>query len=882
MRFVRHLWFWLRRRDLERELNEEVRQHLELKVQENIARGMAPAHAYRHARSEFGNPALAKEHTRQSWGFPLLESIFQDLHYALRQLRKNPGFTTIAVLTLALGIGANSAMFSFINAFLLTSLPVKNPEELVHLRNHPHGGFEEKTYQFLRDHNHTLAGMIAWDDGNIAITVDGNVKVVPIDFVSANFYSLLDVPAYRGRMLVPDDDLPGKPAVAVISYGYWERQFGLNPAVIGKSVQFKDVNCTIVGVAPPWFHGLRIGGAAVPVTIPAQWHQHLTLKDNTTFDLSGRLAKGVDQTQAQADLDLLYHQQLQSEAGTIADARRRKELLERRLTVAPMREGAQAFDSRFGLQLRLLEAVVGLVLLIACVNLANLLLARGTARSREIGIRLALGAKRSRIVRQLLTENVLLALCGGCVGLLFATQLTRVLLFVLEGRSDTASLSIQIDGTVVTFTLLLSVVTGFVFGLLPALRSSRFALAASARSGELTSDGKPVRGNRVLVVPQIAISLVVLILSGLLLRSLQRLHEVDLGFQRDHLLTFWLMPTLSGYDGDRELRLYDDVLANLNRLPGVRVASLSRWSLLQRGGTRGLEVDGVNYPDTPLTRVVVAPRFFETIRLSLILGRDFSPQDSGTSLKVAIINATTAQKYFPGQNPIGRHLVTLNWEPDVERTIIGVVRNMKFSFRDDMPADAVYIPYAQAPNESRGQAMIKVSTAVDPDSIIPAIRSQVHAVAKDLPVIDFIAREDDLLDEQSNGQEASLSKLLGGFGALALGLALLGIYGTVSYSVSRRIREIAIRMALGAQRSGLLFMIVRESLRFVLLGAALGAVLALAASRLLESFLFGIHTFDPPTYFLLIAALTLAAAFAAYLPARRVARVDPIEALRQE
>ena len=872
----------MRRRDLERELNEEVRQHLELKVQENIARGMSRAEALRLARAEFGNPALAKEHTRQSWGFPLVESIFQDIRFALRQLRKNPGFTTIAVLTLALGIGANSAMFSFVNAFLLSSLPVKNPDELVHLRNHPHGGFEEKTYEFLRDHNHTLAGMIAWDDGNIAITVDGNVKVVPIDFVSANFYSLLDVPAYRGRMLVPDDDLAGKPAVAVISYGYWEQRFGLDPSVIGKTVQFKDVNCTIVGIAPPWFHGLRIGGAAVPVTIPAQWHQHLTLKDNTTFDLYARLANGVDQAKAQADLNVLYHQQLQTEAGKIEDSRQRKELLERRLTVASVREGAESFDSRFALQLRLLEGVVGLVLLIACVNLANLLLARGTARSREIGVRLALGARRSRIVRQLLTENLLLALCGGALGLLFATQFTRVLLFVLKGRFNAAAIGIQIGAAVMAFTLVLSLLTGFIFGLIPALRSSRLVLAASVRGGELKSDGKPVRGNRILVVPQIAISLVVLILSGLLLRSLQRLHEVDLGFQRDHLLTFWLLPTLSGYDGERELRLYDDVLASLNRLPGVRVASLSRWSLLQRGRTRGLQVEGVNYPDAPLIRVVVTPRFFETIRLPVVLGRDFSAQDNGTSLKVAIINEAMSEKYFPGQNPIGRRLRVPHWEPDVERTIIGVVRNMKFSFRDDMPAEAVYIPYVQAPNESRGQAMIKVSTAVDPDSIIPAIRSQVHAAAKDLPVIDFIAREDDLLDEQSNSQEASLSKLLGGFGALALGLALLGIYGTVSYSVSRRIREIAIRMALGAQRGGLLLMIVRESLRFVLVGAAIGAALTLAASRLLESFLFGIKSFDPPTYILLILALTVAAAFAAYLPARRVAQVDPIVALRHE
>jgi predicted permease len=876
----RRLWFWMRRHKLDAGFDEEVRLHFELKVQEKIAEGISPQEAWRLARLEFGNPALAREHTRQSLGFPLLESLAQDIHYGARQLRKNPGFTAIAVLTLALGIGANSAMFSFVNAFLLSSLPFKDPQELVQVSSRPRGGFEQQTYEYLRDHNHTLAGLIAWDDGNIGMTVDGNATIVPVDYLSANAFSLLGVPAYRGRVFSPEDDLPGKPAVAVISYAYWEQRFGLDSSVIGKTVQFKDVSCTIIGIAPPWFHGLRTGGAALPITLPAQWHQHLTLKDNTTFDLYARLAKGVDMKQAEADLDLLYHQELESRAGQIDDAVRRKNLLETRITVVPAREGTQAFDSQFALQLRLLEAVVGLVLLVACVNLANLLLARGTARRREIGIRLALGARRGRIVRQLLTENLLLSLLGGGVGLALSTQLTHVLLFVLQGRSDTAALGIHVDATVFLFTAVLSLLTGLIFGLLPALRSSRTALAISIRGGELSPAGKPVRSTRLLMAPQIAISLVVLILSGLLLRSLQRLHEVDLGFKHDHLLTFWLMPTLSGYEGEKELRLYDDVLAVLNQLPGVRAVSLSRWSLLRRGRIRGLTVEGVSYPDASLVRAVIAPRFFDTLHLPVLAGRDFQPQDSASSLPVAIINEATARKYFAAENPIGRRITVPNWEPGVTRTIVGVAGNMKFSFRQDMPTEAVYIPYAQAPEKNRGQAMIKISTAVDPESLMPMIRQRVRAIAKDLPPIQG-ATEDEVLDE-ANGPERSLSSLLAGFGVLALVMSLVGLYGTVSYSVSRRIREIAIRMALGAQHGELLWMIVSQSLRVVLVGAAIGAISAVAASRMLESFLFGVRGFDPLTYFTLITALVAAAAIAAYLPARRAVHVDPVIALRDQ
>jgi predicted permease len=879
MRFLRRIRFWLFRRDLEDGFEEEVRQHLEMKVQENIERGMPEKEASRQARVEFGNPTLAREHVRQGAGFPLLESVLQDFRYAVRQLRQSPGFTTVAVCTLALGIGANSAMFSLVNAFLLRSLPVTNPSELVIVRNSAHG-FDQRVFEQLRNRNHTLAGLIAWDQGKITVTIDGATTVARIDFVSDSFYPLLGVQAAYGRLLTPEDDVPGKAPVAVISYAYWKGHFGQETSILGKAIQLKDTTFTIVGVAPPWFRGFRTGGPGSHVTVPAQWHEHLALKDNTTFDLFGRLAPTVDLKQAQADLNLIYHQELQAEAGQVSDPERRKALLERSITVMPRPRGALEFEEGFALQLRLLEAVAGLVLLIACMNLANLLLARGNARKSEIGIRLALGGGRGRIVRQLLTENLLLALCGGALGLILSMQLVRLLLHVLQGSIDAALLGVEIDRAVLAFTAGLSIVTGIFFGLVPAWRASGNQPANALRGCELSPAGRPPRASRMLVAPQIAISLVVLILAGLLLRSLQRLQEVDLGFEHEHLLTFWVMPTLSGYEDQRELDLYDNVLAGLNQLPGVRSASLCRWSLLHRGESRGLWTDGQHRPETTFVRNTVAPRFFETIRVPLLLGRDFSARDNQRSLPVAIINESMAHKYFAGENALGRSIRMERENPRAERTIVGVVKDMRFSFRDDMPAEAVYLPYAQSPAEFRGQAMIKVSTLIEPDAMGKAIGEQVHATAKDLPPV-AIMKEDDLLDNEKS-DERSLSSLLAGFGGLALGLALLGLYGTVSYSVSRRIREIAIRMALGAQRQGLLWMIVRESLRLVLAGAVVGALLAAVASRALESFLFETRGFDPPTYLALTTGLLVVATLAAYVPARRVVKVDPIVALRHE
>lgn len=879
MEFVHRLWSWLRRESRARDLQEEIELHLELKLQDHIARGASQEEARRRTQLDFGNANLAAERSRERWGFVQLEDFRRDIAYGVRQFVKNPGFTAIVLLTLALGIGANSAIFSLVNAFLLKSLPVSHPEELIKIGIQPSGEFEQGAYEYLRDHQKTLAGLIAWDDGNIAAVIDGRPSIITVDFLSGNFYSLLGVELFLGHSFTVADDLPGAPAVAVISYEYWRERFGLDPGVLGKRAQLKDVECTIIGIARPGFRGLRTGGTAAKITVPAQWHAHLTLKDNTTFALFGRLAKNVSQKQAEADLGVAYRQWLIPEAKKVNDPTERQALLRQTIVVSPARQGSVEFDRRFVVQLRLVEAVVALVLLIACVNLANLLLARGASRSREIALRLALGAKRGRIIRQLLTENLLLAVCGGALGLALSVPLMRLFALILRGNPDAEALGIQLDGTVLAFAAFLSIACGILFGLIPAFRSADTRLSSSFQ-GQPTSSGAGLRSRRILIVPQVALSLCVLILTGLLLRSLERLEQVDLGFDRQHLLAFWLYPTLSGYEDQRELDLYDRVLDAVRRVPGVRAASLSRLTLRHHGRRHGLAIDGAVNADAPFVFNTAAPGLFDTLRLPLLMGRDFTPQDGPLAQSVAIVSQSLVRKYFAGRNPLGHRIGIVNEEPGVARTIIGVVNDMKFSSRDDAPAAAVYLPYAQAPQSLRGQAEIKVNTLLDPAVMIPAIRDQVAAVAADMPPVKIVTDKE--LQDFESGEERSLARLLAGFGGLAFLLAILGLYGTVAYSVSQRVRELAIRFALGATRPGVLWMIMSETMRYVLVGILVGWVLGGGASRALESFLFEVRGFDPVTCAWSIGLMTVTALLAAYVPAQRARSIEPMAVLRSE
>jgi predicted permease len=870
---------WLRRSARARDLQEEMQLHFELKVQEHIARGMSPDEARRQTRLDFGNMNLAAERSREIWGFVQLDTFGRDVAYAVRQFTRHPGFTLIVVLTLALGIGANSAVFSVVNALLLKSLPVRHPEELVKIGIRPSGEFEQPAYEYLRDHQKAVAGLIAWDEGNIAVVIDGKASVITVDYVSANLYSLLGVELLAGRIFTPADDVKGAPAVAIISYEYWRQRFGLDPSIVGKTVQLKDIACTIIGINRPGFRGLRTGGSVASITIPAQWHSHLTLKDNTTFALFGRLSKDVTRKQAEVDLDLIYRQWLIPYAKMVDDPLARKTLLLQTVFVSPARQGSLEFDRRFVVQLRLVETVVVLVLVIACINLANLLLARGASRGREIAVRMALGARRSRVVRQHLTENLLLALCGGAFGLALSLPLMRLFTLILRGNSNPEALGIEMDCTVFVFTAVLSIASGIFFGLVPALRASSGGIS-SGLHGKPPATGIRLQSRRVFIVPQVAISLGVLILTGLLLRSIERLQKVDLGFDQHHLLSFWLYPTLAGYEDQRELDLYERVLSGIRNTPGVRAASLSRLTLRHRGRSKGLAIDGAVNADAQFVFNTTAPGLFETLRLPLLTGRDFTSQDRQNSQRVAIVSQSMAHRYFANENPIGRRIGMVNVEPGVDRIIVAVVKDMKFSSRDNVPVPAVYLPFAQAPQELWGQAEIKVNTLLDSAVMIPAIQNEVQAVARDLPPVQIVTDQE--LQDYESREERSLAQLLGGFSTLAFALAILGLYGTVAYSVSQRMRELAIRFALGATRHSVLWMIIGDTMRYVFLGVLLGWALAAAASRAVESFLFEVRDFDPITYGWLMAFMIVTALIAAYLPAWRARGIDPMAVLKVE
>jgi predicted permease len=810
----------------------------------------------------------------------------QDLRYAARMLLKSPGFTAVAALSLALGIGANTALFSLIDEVVLKMLPVAHPEQLVAVRHTlsrggTGGSFSQPTYKLLRDYSHTLAAIFAFDGAAVIAKTDGVGEPVKADIVSGSYFDALGVGVTLGRAITVEDDRPGRPPVVVISDGFWQRRFSRSTSVIGRNIDIKGMSFTIVGVASARFFGTRVAPPAPDLWVPMVVHDHLALKDNTDVGIMARLRPGIPEGPAGTELTLIYQQALAEDAGASPPPDRLKEIQAQRIVLQPAGRGGLR---QFSQQLQILVTVVGLVLLIACANVASLLLARCTSRQQEIAIRLAIGAGRHRLVRQLLTESVLLAILGGALGLLFAWW-GGDLLFALAGREH---VSIPPDGRILVFTAAMALLTGILFGLAPAFRATRVDLihvlkenarSFAARRGRLQL-------GKALIVGQMVLSLLLLTGAGLFLRTLDKLHQVDLGYERDHVLVPWVLPTLVGYEGPKELQLYQDLLDRLNALPRVRSASLSRMSLLFGYWGRRVSVPGL----TPVAREkmevafnAIAPRFFETMGIPLLLGRDFSRADGVTAPRVAIVGEETARQYFPGQSPIGRqlHFDDPNGAGDVE--IVGVARDIKIvSVKGDprFSTRAVYVPFTQAPPAMMGQMQFKIRTVDNPRHIVETVRRAMLGSDPDLPLRD-VETQADLVDE-SLGEQHSLAMLLSFFGVVATLLASIGLYGTMAYAVSRRTGEIGLRLALGAQRRDVLRMVLRESLAMVLIGAAVGIPVALAGGRMISSLLFGVSPTDPLTLILATLLLTAVAALATWVPARHASRLDAMTALRYE
>ena len=879
------------------DLEEEIRSHLEMEEQENLESGMPPEEAHYEALRRFGNVALTQERSREMWNWSTVETLWQDLGYGVRQLRRSPGFAIVAILTLALGIGANTAIFSVIDAVLLRELPVKNPHELIALATvgpYGVGSFSYSGFKRFRDANRVCSEMAAvgWLN-QLDASIDGQAETVEGRIVTGNFFTLLGVGASAGRTFTSQDEKsPQTSAVAVISHAYWKRRFGLSPSVVGRNITLNRTQFAIVGVTPASFSGPDVGRLPdiyVPMTMEPAFHDEQSWLDQPDFhwlNVMGRLKPGVSREQARADLEVIHRQVLADIPMKGWSPAEQKDLLSTHLEVRSAASGLPfGLPKVFSGALSILMGIVGLVLLIACANVANLLLGRATVRQKEIAVRVAIGAGRFRLIRQLLTESVVLAIAAGALGLLCAYWASAGIVALMSIGQDPISLNLRPDPRVLGFTGAIALLTTVLFGLAPALRGTRLDLTPALKesAGSQGSRKSRLGLGKGLVVAQVALSLLLLFGAGLFLRTFLNLRTLDPGFDRKGVLLFDLDPTKSGYKGAAVARLYEKLLQHFNAIPGVRSASLSNMEPITGGGGWDNSVWAEGYtprPDENLTVYLnsVGPRYFETLRNPLLLGRDFSPRDTEASPKVAIINQTMAHYFFGNSNPIGK---TFGWfgedKNKVQFEIVGVVKDSKYeTLREQIPRTA-YLDCFQIPLSGMTFA---VRTSVKPSAVISQVRDEIRAVDAGLRIRGFSTLEDHV--DNSLGHERLMATLSSLFAGLALVLACVGLYGVMSYAVARRTNEIGIRMALGAGRAQIVGTIMRESALMILAGVALGLPVAIAAARLISSRLYGLKPADPVTIAGAIVLLTAVAGLAGYVPARRATNVDPLVALRHE
>jgi len=819
-----------------------------------------------------------------------MHTSWQDLRYAVRLLLKNPGFAIVAVLTLALGIGANAAIFSVTDAVMLKLLPVRNPKQLVYFRLHSpqeHGSaFSRAEFAQFQERSHSFSGMSAFDTLRLMGTVFGTGEFVSGECVSGNFFSVLGVDAIAGRPLTLDDDQSGRPGVAVISHSYWKRKFALDPAVAGKTITLKGVPFTVVGVAPPRFRGIELGDAT-DVWVPLAFWEQLRLNDHLTLGVMARTKPEVDSRQASAEVSLIDQQFAAALLGSKITPQASRDIQARNVELVPGGRGLFDLPDELPRSLFVLTMVVGLVLLIACANVANLLLARAVNRRNEIAVRLALGAPRIRLFRQFLTESLLLAVAGGALGVLLASWATTALTGLLSGGSALQALDVRTDVRTLCFALGVSFLTCLLFGIAPALWATRMdaGLTLKGVPNSASANAPRLGPYSMLVVSQVSLSVLLLVGAGLLVRSLQKLSMVDAGFRQENVLLVSLYPTLSGYEGARELALYANAQQRVSAVPGVLSATFSRFGMLSGGRwVRAATPFGSADKGEKEVKVncnPIAPRFFETMSIPMILGRDFTGADGRQAPRVAVVSESFARRYFPDEGALGKPLRFKDESAGEPIVVVGVVKDVKaLSLRERESLPQMYIPLAQAPAELLGQITMEVRTAMELAAAASAVRDAMHDVDANLPVVRIITQKSQTEGTLQN--ERSLSTLSSAFGILALLLACLGLYGIAAYSVAARTREIGIRMALGARPAEVHRMVIRQGMRLALSGVVIGLVGASVVSRALASVLFGISAADSLIYASVSILLVVVALAACYLPARRAARVDPMIALRYE
>jgi predicted permease len=908
---------WWRREKREEDLERELRSDLELEAAEQEERGLSAEDARFAARRAFGNTTLVKENTRAAWGGRWLEDFFSDIRHAIRQLRKAPGFAAAAVLSLALGIGANIAIFTLIDAVLLKALPVRDPSNLVVFgdahasgsgsgipRNGSFSLYSYDLYKHLKDAN-ILEGPCAVQSNPSDVSVRragwSESQATQAKLVSGNYFGILGVPAVIGRTIAPSDDSPSAPLVAVVSFRYWRERLGGDPSEIGSPIEVGGVSVTVIGVAPPDFYGETLApdppSLWLPLSADRQLNRELSLIDDPEehwLYLIGRPRPGISTAQAQGRLTAILKNWLLSREGSDITAERRTRIARAHVELTPGGSGVRHMQRDYSWTLHLLLGISIAVLLITCANIANLLLARGTARSSETSVRVALGASRGRLVRQSLTESLTLALAGGLLGLLAASAGTELLIALFFRGTDYLPIQTTPDLRVLAFTFTVSCGAAIVFGLLPAIRMSS-PIAPVIKSGSSGIMGsrlsrRPFGLGTALIVGEVAVALVVIAGAATFARSLANLTQQQFGFDRERVLVLNVDTAHARYDYKRLGSLYREMYSRLNALPGVRSASFSYYSPFNKCcwastiGVQGYPRNGGPEPDARLDRVSMG--YFRTLGTRILLGRTFDERDAPNSRRVAVVNEEFVRRFSRNENPIGRHFGTGDASDAGELEIVGVVANAKYDSPREEPVPMAFLPLLQnktgdfGNDQSNFVNTIEIRSSGDLATVAAEVRHALAKIDPGLPVLRISTLKENI--SLMLNQENVIAALATFFGLVALVLSCLGLYGLMAYAVQRRTSEIGIRMALGAERRAVLGMITREAFTQGLIGIVIGIPITFAALRLVANQLYGVSSNDPKYSAAAALVLLLSIAIAGYIPARRASRVDPLIALKHE
>ncbi|HZS54470.1 MAG TPA: ABC transporter permease [Bryobacteraceae bacterium] len=912
---------WLfQRSHAEADLNAELQDYVEHQTEHYIGRGFVLEKARTMALRDVGGVEQLKEECRDAHATAWFENAVRDVRYGRRALCKSPLFTAMAVLSLALGIGANTAIYTVMDVIMLRALPVRNPSELaivnwrvktkkdpLVIHSHtgssytePDGGkmspdFPWPAYELLRDHNNVFSTLFAYQRaGQLNLSVRGQAEMEDVEFVSGNFFSGLGIIPAAGRLITDSDNIAGASQVAVISYSYWHTRFGGDSAAVGQTVRINDIPFAIVGIAAPEFFGVTPGsapGVYVPiVNRPAlarnYGNEHDTMFIDPHFywvDMMGRLRPGITLDHAQAELAPRFERLALTSA---ANDKERANLPE--LWLEQGGSGVDSLRRQYSKPLFVLMTMVAFILAIACANIANLLLARAHARRREIAVRLSLGASRLRVLRQLLTESVLLALPGGILGLGIAAVGSRFLIWLLASGRQGFSLHAELDWHVLAFTVTVAFATGILFGLAPAIQATRADVTPALKESRASAPrarAHRIGLSRLLVISQVALSLLLVLGAALFVRTLANLHSVEIGFNQENVLTFGLDASQAGYKDAALKTFYAQMEERFRFVPGVISATATDMPLVANAnhGT-GVVLPGSAKQeghDLPTTSYVsVGPKFFQTMQIPMLAGRSLGPHDVDGAPLAAVVNEVFATTYFPGRNPLGQRFGLGNSQAG-DLTIVGVAKNTRYSSLKDAIPPVVYISYLQNILKRPPIGMtFEIRTAASPLALTETVRKIVHDAAPTVPVTSVMTQTQRI--DNTITQERTFAGLCTAFAVLALAIACIGLYGSMAYAVSRRTNEIGIRMALGAERPRIIWMVLREALALAAAGVAIGLACAWSATSSIKSFVFGIKPADPLAMVVAAGILTVALLIAAFAPATRASRIDPLNALRHE